>query len=232
MTVRHPQLHRSTTNPASQPQIPTPTPLPRITIQESFLLVVAEIRSGAHAAEDIWLSVYLDGSDSVHGRVRVSEGEGGEVELTARDGVEVVKLSNVRGFFYVVLRELMDGIGGQTELQVACPALKVLPTTTHFPLATPFALRGGIDAIAVSADKGRWVAGGKDGAVRVGDVGGDRKVLDLKGHVADVRAAAFVSSFSRRGATAIRWLNSFEVAVPVWRGRPDRELGQIGRAHV
>ena len=72
--------------------------LPRITIQETFPVVVSEIRDGTHAAEDIWLSVYLDGETSVHGRVRVTEGEEdkGDVELTARDGVEVLKVSNVR----------------------------------------------------------------------------------------------------------------------------------------
>ncbi|KAL8280451.1 hypothetical protein RQP46_007099 [Phenoliferia psychrophenolica] len=158
--------------------VPTPVVLlPRITIQESFPTVVSEIRDGTHAAEDIWCSVYRDGETSVHGRVRVTEGEEdkGDVELTARDGVEVTKVSN-------------------TELNISCPALKVAPTTTLFPLATPFSLRGGIDVVALSEKGGRWVVGGKDGAVRVGDVRGDRRTIDLQGHVADIRAVAFFPS--------------------------------------
>ena len=83
--------------------------------------------------------------------------------------------------------------GSQSEMKISCPSLKVAPTTTLFPLATPFALRGGIDVVALAESGGRWVVGGKDGAVRVGDVRGDRRVLELKGHVADVRAVAFVS---------------------------------------
>ncbi|KAK4700585.1 proteasomal ATPase-associated factor 1, partial [Phenoliferia sp. Uapishka_3] len=150
--------------------------LPRITIQHTFPTVVSEIISGAHSAEDIWISVYKQDEASVHGRARVTGDEDeSEVELTARDGVVVEKVSN-------------------NELRVACPALKVEPTSTHFPLATPFSLRGGIDAVAVHEGKGSWVVGGKDGAVRVGDVRGDRRVLDLKGHVADVGAVAFFPS--------------------------------------
>lgn len=38
------------------------------------------------------------------------------------------------------------------------------------------------------------MVGGKDGNVRVGDVRGNRRTVDLKGHVGDIRAVAFVSS--------------------------------------
>ncbi|KAI5481384.1 proteasomal ATPase-associated factor 1 [Pseudohyphozyma bogoriensis] len=153
------------------------TLLPRVTVQDSFFDVVQEIKGGLNqAAEDTWVSVYQEGSSTVHGRVRILEGDQqGEVELAARDGVEV---------------ELV----GPAELRVSCPALKVPPTPVGFPVATPFTLRGGLDCLDISPNGALAVVGGKDGAARVVDLKGSRRPLDLTGHVGDVRDVAFFPS--------------------------------------
>lgn len=70
--------------------------LPRITIQDSFTEVSREIKEGLHAAEDVWVSCFREGSASVHGKLRVLEKEGGgDIELEARDGVQVELVDQV-----------------------------------------------------------------------------------------------------------------------------------------
>jgi proteasomal ATPase-associated factor 1 len=70
--------------------------LPRITIQESYPEVSREIEEGLHAAEDVWVSCFVEGRPSVHGKLRVLETEGGgEVELEARDGVQAEMVDQV-----------------------------------------------------------------------------------------------------------------------------------------
>lgn len=82
----------------------------------------------------------------------------------------------------------------KTTLSVSCPALSIPPTPIHFASATPHTLKGGIDALAISPDGKRFVVGGKDGLMRVGELGSaNGKVTSLKGHVADITAVKFVS---------------------------------------
>ncbi|ORY55165.1 WD40-repeat-containing domain protein [Leucosporidium creatinivorum] len=154
------------------------THLPRITIQDSFPEVSREIREGLHAAEDVWVSCFLEGKASVHGKVRVLEREGGgEVEIEAREGVEA---------------ELVD----QHSLRIACPTLKIPPTEVLFPSSAPVSLRGGVQKLAVAPDGRRVVVGGAGGAIRcrtlVGEGAG--REISLKGHVGDVTAIKFFPS--------------------------------------
>lgn len=81
---------------------PTVTHLPSLTIQSTLPLIIQEIKQSLHAAEDIWASCYAFEKPSVHGRVRVQEGEDGRgvvsgVELVGRDGVDLKMLSDVSG---------------------------------------------------------------------------------------------------------------------------------------
>lgn len=90
----------STANPIApaSASFPTIQVLPRLTVQDTFTVVLDEIKSGLHAVEDCWVSCYMEGSAaSVHGRVRISETEegSGEVELVAREGVQVELVGDV-----------------------------------------------------------------------------------------------------------------------------------------
>lgn len=63
--------------------------LPTITVQHDLPDVVREIRRGDHAVEDCWTSIYRAGQPSVHGKMRLREGDtAGLIELEARDGVD------------------------------------------------------------------------------------------------------------------------------------------------
>jgi hypothetical protein len=99
---------------SAPPQLPTPLALPRITVQPTLPLVIQEIKDGLHGAEDTWVSCYLEASPSVHGRLRVSEVEGGgDVELEGREGVQVVRVSNVGP-----LSSFSRAVGGTDEVWV------------------------------------------------------------------------------------------------------------------
>jgi hypothetical protein len=61
-------------------------------------------QEGTVGAEDVWISCYQAGKDTVHAKIRVMAGDAeGDVELEARDGVEVDRLSNVRPSFFFPL---------------------------------------------------------------------------------------------------------------------------------
>ncbi|KAM0751849.1 WD40 repeat-like protein [Meredithblackwellia eburnea MCA 4105] len=153
--------------------------LPRITVQETLPLVIQEINDGTHSAEDVWVSVYKEGMNSVHGRVRITANEEGEgVGFDPRDGVSFQPSDSSSTFL------------------ISSPSMSVPPTPVHFPLSTPFKLqkgKGGIDCLALSLKGNRWAAGGRDGMVRVGQRSGGR-ALECRGHVGDVRGIEFFPS--------------------------------------
>ena len=60
--------------------------IPIVHVQHDFQTVVSDVQDGLQA-EDFWVSCYRTGRPSVHGKVRVSKGDGG-VQLTSRLGVE------------------------------------------------------------------------------------------------------------------------------------------------
>lgn len=77
---------------------------------------------------------------------------------------------------------------------MTCEKLGIPATPVQFPLATPFVLRGGIDVFDISPDGDKFVVGGKEGVVRVGNTRGGGKVVELRGAVSDIRDVAFVST--------------------------------------
>lgn len=92
-------LHTSKTMASESSNVIT---LPIANIQHDFQNVVSDVRDGTIVAEDIWLSCYKIGSQSVHGKVRVELGERRDgksgsraVELASRDGVHLGKAERV-----------------------------------------------------------------------------------------------------------------------------------------
>ncbi|CEQ40862.1 SPOSA6832_02535, partial [Sporobolomyces salmonicolor] len=200
--------------------------LPYISIQPSLPLVIADIaRPGSSiAVEDCWVSCYrrakgVSGEEegSVHGKMRVAEGEkDGQVEVESMDKQVEVEMIN------------------ESTFCVACPSLSVPPTpvllpspslnspqasnstsstTQEIPAPSLYTLsaRGGIDCATLSSDGRRLVVGGRDGQVRVveivrfedgqaGAAGAKGKRLAkgketaLRGHVGDLTAVAFFPS--------------------------------------
>lgn len=76
-----------------------PIILPICTIQHDFQAVLADVRDGVVADEDVWVSCYRAGAPSVHGKVRVRRGggeRGGEVGMESRLGVEFERGQKVR----------------------------------------------------------------------------------------------------------------------------------------
>lgn len=76
--------------------------LPIVSIQHDSQTVISDVRDGVVPSEDIWLSCYKMGSQSVHGKVRVELGERREpttgsraIELVSRDGVHLEKSDKV-----------------------------------------------------------------------------------------------------------------------------------------
>ena len=63
--------------------------LPLITVQHDINTVIDDIRDGsvASGSEDAWISCYLDGHESVHGKLHISKEPGG-VMFEARQGVQ------------------------------------------------------------------------------------------------------------------------------------------------
>lgn len=77
---------------------PAPVLLPQTTIQHDFQAAISDVRDGTSSSEDIWISCYLKGATSVHGKATVSPHEGGDSAfvLEARDGLEITATSSVR----------------------------------------------------------------------------------------------------------------------------------------
>ncbi|KAL5532436.1 hypothetical protein ACEPAF_6006 [Sanghuangporus sanghuang] len=95
--------------------------LPIANVQHDFQSVISDVRDGTVVAEDIWLSCYKTGSQSVHGKVRVGLGERqGEqsgtrtVELVSRDGVHLER-------------------GDRGNYIASCETLSIPPTTIRVP---------------------------------------------------------------------------------------------------
>ncbi|GAA5899684.1 hypothetical protein JCM5296_001399 [Sporobolomyces johnsonii] len=197
--------------------------LPYISIQPSLPLVIADIaRPGSSiAVEDCWVSCYRrakgvngEKEGSVHGKMRVAEGEQeGQVEVESKDKQVEVEMVHESAFI------------------VACPALSIPPTpvllpspslnspqassstsstTQELPAPSLYILsaRGGIDCATLSSDGRRLVVGGRDGQARVveivrfedGQAGAKGKRLAkgketaLRGHVGDLTTVAFFPS--------------------------------------
>lgn len=104
----------------------------------------------------------------------------------------------------------------QSELSISCDNLAIPSTPVHFPVSTPFTLKGGIDALAISSNGASFLVGGKDSKVRVGSVSGE-KIVELRGHVGDLTSVAWV----RLHSTSQGFPLMPEISVSIERGSLD-----------
>ncbi|KAK4048907.1 hypothetical protein OIV83_004463 [Microbotryomycetes sp. JL201] len=150
--------------------------IPRITVQHDFQQVVEDIRQGLHAVEDVWVSCYAEGQQSVHGKARVSESDDAPsgIELESRGGIECVLVN-------------------KHTLSVACPALNIPPTLVKFPSRTAYSTKGSLECLDVAPSAHRLAVGGKNGLAQVTQQQSSAQVVPLRGHASDVNAVKFVS---------------------------------------
>ncbi|KZT53568.1 WD40 repeat-like protein [Calocera cornea HHB12733] len=128
---------------------PHPLPLPQITVQPTLPAVLADVASSLVPAEDVWISCYLHGARSVHGKARVERDRDapGGVRLSGRDGVEVEWANSA-------------------TLLVACPVLHIPPTPVRFPRQSlPLTPGRQITSLAPSPDLARLATANADGEI-------------------------------------------------------------------
>lgn len=63
--------------------------LPQITVQHDLSNVIDDVRDGvaSNGWEDVWVSCYLEGRPSTHGKLRIARSDHG-VSFEARDGIQ------------------------------------------------------------------------------------------------------------------------------------------------
>jgi proteasomal ATPase-associated factor 1 len=127
--------------------------LPQIALQHDFASVFADVRDNTVVAEDIYLSCYRPGSQSIHGKVTVSKDETAPdaLVLESRGGVELTR-------------------SGSHTFSVSCPALSISETSLHAPYQTidvnkTQGLVRRISAFDASPDRHLIATGHFDGAV-------------------------------------------------------------------
>ena len=127
--------------------------LPQIALQHDFANVFADVRDRTVVAEDIYLSCYRLGSQSVHGKVTVSKDETSpdSLELESKGGVELAR-------------------SGSHTFSVSCPALSISETSLHAPHQTidankPEGRFRRISAFDASPDRSLIATGHFDGTV-------------------------------------------------------------------
>jgi WD40 repeat protein len=97
------------------------------------------------------------------------------------------------------LTRLLVSIGARTESEAAIRTRTIAQIAGAAAAAPLFSLMGGSGAttVSVSADGKKFAAGFSDGKIIVGAVAGDRKLMQLAGHGATIRALQFSPSEDR-----------------------------------
>ncbi|GAA5947581.1 hypothetical protein JCM3775_006296 [Rhodotorula graminis] len=200
--------------PTPAPAAPTVLQLPRIAIQPSLPLVLADLsRPGSHiAAEDAWVSAY-NGTRSAHARIRVSEGDqpGSSCDLDPLDDlVPAADLALDPTHCAVRLAVPSLAIPPTTAL-LPSPRLNPVrpsssssttnPTSLDEPAPALLASSGptSLDLVALSPQGDKLLLGGPDGHARVvhltgHDLAQKGPEVRLRGHVGDVCAAGWAAS--------------------------------------
>lgn len=154
--------------------------LPYITVQHDLQEVIQDVADGTIGAEPFWVSVYREGSTSVHGKVlaKASMEKENQVDLEAQGDIDFERQTS--SSFLV----------GCSDLNVPKTTLK-MPTQTHKSLISK-----GIDCMDVSLNGNLYVVGGHDGALRLGNVrtNAPEDIRLLKGHVGDILSCRFFPS--------------------------------------
>ncbi|WVR04980.1 hypothetical protein IAU60_001992 [Kwoniella sp. DSM 27419] len=150
-----------------------------VDIQHDAMAVFDDVEQAVVMAEDIYVSAYRAGSSSVHGKVKVSQRDGGGSDLVSRDGVRLERVSKTT-FDLSVPGLKVDRLPIRFPRQVLNPAYK-RSTSVDAPLH--------INSLALNPKTSHMVVGGPDGycAVLPTALDSEEKEVQLKGHVGDVR---------------------------------------------
>ncbi|KAG8878841.1 hypothetical protein FRB97_002168 [Tulasnella sp. 331] len=74
----------------------SPISLAQVTIQSDVQEVIADVKEGGSVSEDIWISCYLKGEPSVHGKASVIlDDDGSTIMMEGRDGVYIKASSTI-----------------------------------------------------------------------------------------------------------------------------------------
>ncbi|KAG7090031.1 hypothetical protein E1B28_011651 [Marasmius oreades] len=121
--------------------------VPIITIQPAFTTVIQEVWSGIIPSEEVWLSRYHQGSDSIHDRIRVTLDEEDRDKVTWESLRGKLELS----------RDDESGSYGVDSVRLLVPI-------QHYHLEeTPKARR--ITSLAISPDQSQFAVGLLDGSI-------------------------------------------------------------------
>ena len=73
--------------------------LPQVTVQYDIQSVMDDVRQGTVLADDVWISCYVQGAQSVHGKANVSLSNEAnrDLVLEGRDGVQMKNVDQVSG---------------------------------------------------------------------------------------------------------------------------------------
>ncbi|WVF72382.1 hypothetical protein IAT40_007197 [Kwoniella sp. CBS 6097] len=173
-------MSTSTSGSASTKEIPVEE-LAYIDIQHDAMAVFDDVEQGTVAGEDIFISAYKKGENSVHGKVRVvpADGPGGGTDLLPRDGVGFERIS-------------------KTHYEATFSTLEIRKRTMKFPrqIVNPSYKKSSsldaplqINTLALNPKSPHLVIGGPDGycAIVPTSLDSREKEVQLKGHVGDVR---------------------------------------------
>ncbi|WWC61384.1 uncharacterized protein I303_103967 [Kwoniella dejecticola CBS 10117] len=149
-----------------------------VDIQHDALAVFDDVEQGIILSEDIWISGYQVGETSVHGKAKVSIREGGGLDLTPRDGVQIQRMN-------------------KTQFKVSIPKLSIRDRTVKFPkqvINPPYRKTSSLDAplhinsISLNPKTPHVVVGGQDGycVILPTALNSQEKEVQLQGHVGDV----------------------------------------------
>ncbi|KAG8924494.1 hypothetical protein FRC02_010398 [Tulasnella sp. 418] len=131
--------------------------LPQVTLQHDIQTVIDDVRQGITSeGEDVWISCYLNGRPSVHGKAKISPASEGEVSIEGREGVQLKR------------------IGGGVY-SAACPSLDIGETILKSPKATLGEVKSqqipkAIHSFDISPNNKLYATGHEDGSIVVSPI--------------------------------------------------------------
>ncbi|KIO29913.1 hypothetical protein M407DRAFT_161144 [Tulasnella calospora MUT 4182] len=129
--------------------------LPQVTVQHDIGTVMDEIKRGTVLAEDAWVSCYLQGATSIHGKanVTISNDDSSKFLLEGRDGIRTTWVDRY-------------------SFQVSCPSLEIKDARVRLPKITFGEMKEqyipkAIQAFDVSPNGALFVTGIDNGSISV-----------------------------------------------------------------
>ncbi|WVO16996.1 hypothetical protein L204_104682 [Cryptococcus depauperatus] len=157
-------------------------------IQHDAITVFDDVEQGIVQKEDIWISSYLHGQDSVHDKARVEFGKVGGVSFNAGDDIQVERISKV-------------------DFLVDVPLHDIKKRPVHFPRhaenpsyrqSTDIGAPSRINTLSINPKTAQIVIGSDDGYCMIlpttVNASHNHNGVKLQGHVGDVRCVKWFPS--------------------------------------